>query len=328
MNNDRDILQEVLSAGQPEVATQEKTVKEEVETTEEVEETKPEEPEETKEAKPEETEEVKEETETEEDVKAEEVKPEETEEVKDEVKEEVKPLDEELISLAKEIVPDTEFKDKQEAITAIKEVLKEKNEFIEKSEKWNNELINLFENNPEVAEFTKAIINGMDSKVAAGIYISETLAPEDGEEGVNAYQEEVKKRKEAGEQRKKLEKEFSDNVAQSSLTVREFQKENAIEQSELDAILKEVDDELSNLRKGIVTKSYLQMVIKGKRFDAKLKKAEEQAYLRGKNEKIVLTKTKKNKGDGMPDIKSSLSAEKEKRQPDMLDRVLSHKATK
>ncbi len=237
---------------------------------------------------------------------------------------EVKP-DESLISLAKEINPDGEFADNQSAISVIKEDIKEKTEFIEKAQKWNQELIDVFENNPEVGEFTKAVINGMDPVVAAGVYISETLAPEEGEKNYETYKEEVKRRKEQGEQRKALEQEFSTNVGISKNTVQEFVKENSIDEKEMESIAKEFDDEMINFRKGITTKKFLTLLWKGKTFDAKVKKAEEQAYLRGKNEKITLVKKKNNTGDGLPDLKSSVKPDKEIPKPGMFERAADHK---
>jgi hypothetical protein len=320
MGNDRDLLQEVLGMGSSPEEISESAEPE----TEEIAGEKPEEiTEKITEESNESTEETTEETQSEE-IESEKSESETKEEDNKEVIE-VKP-DDELILLAKEINPDGEFVDNKTAIEAIKEDLKDKTEFIEKAKKWNTELIDLFDANPEVGEFTKAVINGMDPKVAAGIYISETLAPEEGEESYESFKEELTKRKDGLEKRKQLEKEFSKNVEVSRSVVQEFGKENAIDQPELEKLLKEADEELININKGIVTKNFLALAIKGKKFDERIKKAEEQGYLRGKNEKIKLEKAKNNDGDGLPKLKSGLEPEKNivTKKPDLLDRVFNH----
>lgn len=231
---------------------------------------------------------------------------------------------ESLINLAKEINPEGDYSDNASALEVIKSDLKEKSEFIEKAKKWNDELVNLFEQNPEVAEFTKAVINGTDPKVAAAIYISETLAPEEGEQGSEEYKKEMSKRKEQAEKQEKDKKEFIANIEKSDAIIKEFAKENNINEKELKPFLEDLSNELISFNKGIATKSFLLTVLKGKNFDKKIKEAEDAAYLRGKNEKIKLVAAKKNDGDGLPSIKSGTKPDMDIPKPKkgMIERTL------
>lgn len=322
MGNDRDLLRDVLGMSQPEekkveepekkVEQPEKKAEEDVKA-----ETATNEPEGENEI------EVDEDTltgEPEEEQTATGEPEKETEDGKEEKEEVLKP-DDDLISLAKEIDPDGEYADNQSAIEAIKADLKEKAEFIDNYKKFNNDLIEMFDSNPDVAQFAKAVIEGMDPKVAAGIYISETLAPEEGDESIKTYKEELSKRKKETENRKIAQQEFNDNIKKSRQVVQEFIQEQNVDAKEMESILKEVDDELVNQNKGVVSKKFLELVLKGKKYDAQIKKAEELAYLRGKNEKIKLVRSKKTEGDGMPKIATGLGAEKQKKDFGLFGRV-------
>jgi len=254
-----------------------------------------------------------------------EVKTDESEEKPEDKKEDEQvKSDESLINLAKEIQPDGEYSDNASALEVIKSDLKEKSEFIEKAKKWNDELVNLFEQNPDVAEFTKAVINGTDPKVAAAIYISETLAPEEGEQGSEEYKKQMAKRKEQAEKQEQEKKEFVANIEKSEATIKEFAKENNINEKELKPFLEDLSSELISFNKGIATKSFLSTVLKGKMYDKKIKEAEDAAYLRGKNEKIKLVAAKKNEGDGLPSIKSGRMPDTDMPKPKkgMIERTL------
>lgn len=315
MGNEESVLNQVLGIKEKPVKQEEtakSTEKEQKEETKEVvdnlkdkEADKPEETaEQTEEQKPEETAGETSEEETKEEIKE--------QEPEEKTEEEVQPkVNEGLVALAKEINPEGEFVDEQSAIETIRQDLENKKEYIEKAEKFNGEMLDIFDQHPAIKEFMRAVIEGIDPQVAAGIYISETLAPEEGEKNHEQYKTKREEIKKLADDKKKLQTEFTQNATKSKQVAEVFLKENSIEQKWMEKALKEVSDEIASMNKGIVSKEFLTLIHKGKTFDERIKKADEQGYLRGKNEKIKLEKVKKAEGDGMPKLNAGNKPDKE-----------------
>ena len=243
-------------------------------------------------------------------------------------------IDEDIINTLKEIDPEVEVKDQKEAISTIKARYDELKETVGAYEKNNKDIIKAFEENPSVMDFMKAVISGMNPMTAAGIYISETLAPEDGETGDEEYKAEVSKRKAEKEKSAKALEDFKANHKASAKRAEEFLKENKLDQVEFEKQLSEFDKQIAELQKGVITKDLLSIVHKANQYDKelkaaekKIKEAEERGYLRGKNEKIVLKKTSKENTDGMPGLTSGSGKEREGSQPDWLDKISSRRGS-
>lgn len=238
-------------------------------------------------------------------------------------------IDSDLALLTKEFIPEAEIPDSKTAIQALKTKLSEDREFIEAWKKWDAELLEMYDQQPSVLEFTKAVKDGMHPEVAAAVYISETLTPEEGTEENKKYLDVMKKEKEKTEQRKVKKQEYDENVSSSRQTVSDWVKENKFDERQMEEILKEIDGELVNQSKGIMTKKFLDLVTKGKRFESEVQKLREEnkkeidaAYLRGKNEKIKLTKEKKSESDNLPHLSGSGKGDKDKPRRGMLDAAL------
>lgn len=300
MADEQNLLEEVFGEIEPE----EKDETEE--TTEQV-------AEETTEVTEEVTEEVDEAEETE---VAEE--PEETEEEpKEEEVKEVEP--DELVTFVKEFDPEADVKDHAEAMEFVKERLKDSDEAIAMYEKNNKEIYDVFSNIPEVGDFMKAIIKGMDPKVAAGIYISESLAPEDGDESIKEYQAALAEKKAEQKKRDEALEEFKDNHKSSVKTAEQFVSENKLDKKEFESYLQSFDQQITLAKTGKVTKDLLNLVLKANKYDKDVKDAEDRGYLKGKNEKIVLKKTAKENTDGLPNITSGNEKERNSSKPDFWD---------
>lgn len=252
----------------------------------------------------------------------------------EEATEEKPVIDEDIINTLKEIDPEVDVKDQKEAIFTIKARYDELKEAVGVYEKNNKDIIKAFEENPSVMDFMKAVISGMNPMTAAGIYISETLAPEDGEQGDEEYKAEVSKRKAEKEKSAKALEDFKANHKASAKRAEEFLKENKLDQVEFEKQLSEFDKQIAELQKGVITKDLLSIVHKANQYDKelkaaekKIKEAEERGYLRGKNEKIVLKKTSKENTDGMPGLTSGSGKEREGSQPDWLDKISSRRGS-
>jgi len=301
MPDEENLLEEVFGTIDPEETTEETEVAEEVlEETETTEETV-------------ETEEVTEET-TEE--PAEETTEEEVEKKEEEPKEETP---DELVTMVKELDPDVDVKDHAEAMEFIKERLKESDEAIQMYEKNNKEIYDVFSNIPEVGDFMKAIIKGMDPQVAAAIYISETLAPEAGDESIEKYQVALAEKKAEQKKREQALEEFKENHKSSIKTAEEFVTEKKIDKKLFEAYLQDFDKQITSLKSGKITKDLLDFVLKANKYEKDVKEAEERGYLKGKNEKIVLKKNSKENTDGLPSITSGNEKERNSPKPDFWD---------
>jgi hypothetical protein len=240
-----------------------------------------------------------------------------------------KPVDDapasELVNLAKEIDPESSLTEQSEIISLAQATVKELRETVESYEKSNKVIYDVFNEMPEVSDFMRAVINGVDPVIAAGIYISETLAPEEGEKNSKEYQEARKKKQEQKAENEKTLAEFQENHKSSIKLAEQFVAESKVDKAEFEGYLTDFDKEISALKTGKINKSLLELVLKARTFDAKVKEAEDRGYLRGKNEKIVQKKNTNNNTDGMPGITASVGNDKIKSEPDIFDRMLSHR---
>jgi adenylate kinase family enzyme len=239
------------------------------------------------------------------------------EKAKDEDETEASPV----VSLAKELDPEGEVKDDEGAATLIRERFKELNETVEAYEKNNKVIYDTFNDIPEVSDFMKAVINGMSPEVAAAIYISETLAPEDGHKSSDEYKAEVAKRNAERKKKDEALEAYRENHNKSVKLVESFVTENKLDGKEFEGFLGTFDKQIAELRNGTVTKDLLSLVMKANKYDKDVKDAEDKGYLRGKNEKIQLKKTSSQNTDGMPGLTSSPGKDKVRTDPDFWDKV-------
>jgi len=237
---------------------------------------------------------------------------------------EVEELDQDLSEIAKEIDPDAEYTDKASAVSAIKERISSLKGELDSLNKANKEIYDVLNESPEIADFMRSVIHGMDPVVAAGIYISETLAPEDGERGFDEYKakrEEIKAKQ--AEKQKALD-EYNKNAKVSSKTTSEFISKSKLNQEEFKPLFERTGKMIENLNNGVLTEEFLTMILRDSKYEKEIKDAEERGFLRGQNQKIKLIKDKA-RTDGMPGLTSSQSKVKEqKAQPsrDVVDTLL------
>lgn len=226
-----------------------------------------------------------------------------------------------VVSLAKELDPEGEVKDDEGASTLIRERFKELNETVEAYEKNNKVIFDTFNDIPEVSDFMKAVINGMSPEVAAAIYITETLAPEDGQKSSDEYKAEVAKRNAERKKKEEALEAYRENHNKSVKLVESFVTENKLDEKQFEGFLGTFDKQIAELRNGNVTKDLLSLVMKANKYDKDVKDAEDKGYLRGKNEKIQLKKTSSQNTDGMPGLTSSPGKDKVRTDPDFWDNV-------
>jgi len=240
-----------------------------------------------------------------------------TEEVKTE---EPKPvISEDITALLKEIDPEAEVTDQKGALEIIKERYVELKETTEAYEKSNKEIFEVLNDNPDVADYLKALIRGVNPVVAHKVYLSEELPPEAAEKEDPDYKAELVKKNAAKINSAKALEEFKANHEKSRKVAEEFVAESKVNSAEFEKELNKFDSQLAELNKGVITKDLLSYVLKASRYDKAVKEAEEKGYLRGKNEKIILKKKSNENTDGMPGLTSSTGKERESSKSHWLD---------
>ena len=313
MDHDELILKDVFGITDEPQEEQEDEVVEETteETTDETEG-------ENEETDQEDTEQTVENSETEEEV-SDETEEETTEEVETE---EAKPeISEDITALLKEIDPEAEVTDQKGALEVIKERYSELKETTEAYEKSNKEIFEVLNDNPDVADYLKALIRGVNPVTAHKVYLSEELPPEAAEREDPDYKEELSKKNAAKIQSAKALEEFKANHEKSRKLAEEFVTESKLNPAEFEKELNKFDSQIAELKKGIITKDLLSTVLKASKYEKDLKEAEEKGYLRGKNEKIILKKNSNKNTDGMPGLTSSAGKERESSKSHWLDGI-------
>jgi hypothetical protein len=249
----------------------------------------------------------------------------ETEESPDEEKEvEVEELDAEFSEIGKEIDPEAEYKDKSSLASAIKGHISSMKEELDALNKANKEVYDVLSESPAIADFMRDVIHGMDPIVAAGIHISETLAPEEGEKSFEDYKAKRNEIKAKQAEKQKALDEYNKNAKTSSKTMESFIQKSKMKKDEFQPLTERTGKMIEDINNGVLSEDFLTMILRDAKYEQDVKDAEERGFLRGQNQKIKLVKDKA-RTDGMPGLTSSQSKVKEqKAQPsrDPVDSLL------
>jgi hypothetical protein len=279
---------------------------EEQETTEEAAETA-EETEETEES---------EEAEEEESQESEEEEGESEEESAEEESEEEEEVEHPLAETLEKAFPDRDLKTLDDYNEAAKDYIKQLEEYKERGTKANQQLIDVFDSNPEVANITKAIAKGATFREALARYVDPAdLTPVEGDPDYEAWQKNLQQRKNELEEQERAAKEMEANIKASNATLKEFVKEAKISDDDAQGLINMIGDMYGDFMRGKVTKDAYQRFLKAYRYDADVKEAVDLGEKKGKNAKINEVRkgeTKKKKGDGLPKPEKSAIKEDEK----------------
>ena len=268
-----------------EVTTEEEVVEEVVEETEE-ESSEVEEPEEDPDTTEGESEEESEEEPEEE---------EESEEDEEETEEEKEPSV--LHKKLAEIYEDPESINDDTAVEYINEL----EERITSLNEANAALVDIFEADPKVMGFMRDLVQGapLEDAIARNLPI-EGIEPKEGEPDKEAWANRIKENKKIAADRVATEKAYKANLEQSGTVFNEFANANGFSQEDVAGMVNIVDPMLSDIAKGKISLEFLEIVRKGLNYEKAVKDTQSKTEKKVRNEKIIATKAKAKKGDGLP----------------------------
>ena len=183
------------------------------------------------------------------------------------------------------------------------------------SEKIINEL---FTAEPELKEiFSDMIVNNTPFRVALlKVIPADELVPKEYDEDYEMATKAKNERLQKAEEQAKIKKEMAENELQSSKTFEEFCDKNNISESERETFMDIVNDNLIALMNKKVDEKFLQLCLKGTRYDKDVEDAAKAGEVVGRNAKIdAMKKTMKDEmqGDGVPSAKASSGKVTEKK---------------
>jgi len=217
-------------------------------------------------------------------------------------------------SLAQELFPDMEFGSEAEAASAIKEFAEGAREFEKTTKEANQKLVNIFNQNPEVVQLIRLMNEGASFVEALPYAVDvESMAPAEGDPDYQAWNEAKEKGAAQRAEREKAMQEVSKNLEMSMQEVDKFAKENEMSPEEAGEFLTNIDELISNISKGNITKDILDKLRKGLFHEKTVAEETQKAEVRGRNEAMEEKITKEEaeaEGDGLPDVDSGAPPEK------------------
>jgi hypothetical protein len=214
------------------------------------------------------------------------------------------------------LFPDQEFKTRDEKETAIVE-------FIEKEIKIGQDLVAAFEKAPYLTAIIKDVNAGVDPALAVYRHMpfKQEEEPEPGTPEYKAYIKAQLERENAEKEQEKKRELIKNNFMESGKKAHEFANKYSLADSKKQAFFQEVNDILENVKMGKIDERFYEIVIKGKAYDADIKKAEETGMDKGARQakgKYLIRKV----GDGLPKITSTKIKEKTLEKDDPFDKTL------
>ena len=222
------------------------------------------------------------------------------------------PQAESVISIAQEIYPDREFATEQEAIEAVREYTQASKDYEKRTKEANQTLVNIFNNNQELVALIRMLNSGASFVEALPHVIDvDALLPKEGDPDWEAWQSAKEEGEKSRAQRESEQKKIAENLEMSMAEMDKFAKENDMSPEEAGEFLTAIDKIIENVAQGNVTRDILDKFKKGLFHDKIVQEESEKAEIRGRNEAIEekITKESKDKGDGLPEVKSAATQE-------------------
>lgn len=253
-----------------------------------------------------------------EEIKKEEVVKEEiitAEEIKEKVEEKVESLADRL----RKEFPDKEITDEDIQKIALEHITSLEN-YRTNNREANKKIIEVLESEPVIGEMIKDISKGAGFKEALSRNVDiKDIQPIEGDPDYDIWNKNLTNRQKRMQDQDDLRNSLLKNQDTSMEAIKEFAKENELSDEEANEFLNTLDGVLSNVYKGNVTKEFLGMMKTALNSKNDIANAKEAGEIKGRNEKIETIKQEaKPAGDGLPNLSSSQTKEKEpvKTKPD------------
>ncbi len=202
--------------------------------------------------------------------------------------------------------PDRKFEKDEDYEAAMDEHLSGLETYKERGQIANEQLLNMFESEPEVAGVVRDMIAGATFREALAKYISpEDIMAIEGDPDFEGWSKNKAAREESKAKRMKMEEEYSNNLNLSQQEIQAFAQENNVDEGAVGELIDKIDGILQDFQAGRITRQHLAMMNKALNFDSAVADAATTGEIAGRNQKIVAEKgTIKEKGDGMPVLAS------------------------
>jgi len=263
--------------------------------------------EETTEETPEETEEVDEEESTEE---VEEDPAENPKESSSEV------TSESFVAEAKKLFPDQKFENETDVYSAILAEQKRLKVYEEENNAANERVMDVLTAEPKIGEIIKDMDSGATFEEALAIHVDiEALKNAEGEPDSEAWKSGKAKRKKLADEYKAVQDEINNNITTSGTNLEKFRTAKEMSEDESNDFVSAAHEVVKDIQNGLVTDKFLEFMFRGLNWEDALKESRSQGEIRGKNEKIIASKSKKTGGDGLPRVKSEGQPDQKKTDP-------------
>lgn len=206
----------------------------------------------------------------------------------------------------KKFFPDEDFSDPAAAEEFTVKTLEDLFNYKNNNVKYNQQIIGLFHEYPELVSMMQDMFKGASLQVAMARNLDvDGIVPKVGDpdyaEWENAKADRLRRKNEA----ENLAKEFDNNVAATGKEIEAFRAENPdLDDAQFTKFADTVDVILKDAYKGKITKQFLGIMFKGLQFDQAVKTAKEQGVTQGLNQKIRAEKLKDNEAIPMPVLNS------------------------
>lgn len=212
--------------------------------------------------------------------------------------------------------PDKEFADDEAVFGQINEDYEHYDQELAGYQEREKSLSNLFSSNPRSAAFLTDWRKGEDPIVGMirkyGDYIKAALEDPEKQEALAAASKEYAERV---AQEKDFEEQYQKNISESLSTIESIQKEEGIDDTEIDNIMEFLIGIMKDAILGKFSKESILMARKALNHDADVAIADHEGEVRGKNTKIKESLRKSKQGDGMPMLNGQNGSVSEKRKP-------------
>lgn len=195
--------------------------------------------------------------------------------------------------------PDKKFEDDEEIFGQISDDYDQYEEELEGYKGREKSLSEMFAADPRSAQFLTDMHNGNDPILGLvrnfGVEIKDVLDDPKMQDEIAAANKDFVERTAKS---KKLDEEYETNMDASLETMRQYQKESNLEDSQIDAIAALLLTVAGDVVMGKFTRESLEMARKALNYDADVAAAGEEGEVAGRNAKITENLRKSAKGDG------------------------------
>jgi hypothetical protein len=195
--------------------------------------------------------------------------------------------------------------------------LEELREYKKRNQEANKIIIDVLEEEPLLALILSEVSKGASLLEAIALHIdTDDLKLEEGMPDYDKWKKNTETRKQNRSERDAFMSELTSNREASVAEIKQFAEENELSEEEASDFLQTLNDILTDAYKGKLTKTVLNRLYKGSKYDKDINnastQAEEQGKIAGRNEKIEATMGGlDNSGDGLPDIAAMAQGETE-----------------